>query len=674
MCGQLGGKVAGISISLHDLLCPVNFDPFQCYVCHQASKDEFFQRLEICCFFLNIYLRPTEDHSVQTRVATACEAGDSKCDKTEGEDLDDLRKTIEQQEKTGMKYVDPFKVLQVRMTELGRRTQKALDHIAQQNSRTSLDSDTLVRSDSVTSSSAVLQPGVDISNVTEFMMIEGLAKLIKKEPADNTDITASAAVPIKRPKEEFCSPEMNRNPKRIKSEPEEVPYPLLPQFPFPSSLPLEATNYSVPPTVKVDLALIKNPSPQLSVAWTLDEDVPDAPPMASYSVYNATERAVDSGIFDEWQKVVELPAAPFPMFYLHKYRPGYKICVSVIGKDKFGRYGSFSKVVCAMNLSSATSAYPADPPSSGQTIRISKQELKRLIHQEVQCALKKKENSLDALIFDLRQHLGQEGHIEASIKMLQERCSSAPEHFSFFTLCIIHSSHTAALGQTDGSEAVILQKDKERVRSIHVENVALRAAIEDLDEQTRPSPVNNMARPNGVMKGLAKLLHIKKEPDDPQPAAEESVSVNSCCSPEVYNPKKIKLEKNEVPYPLLPELPFPTTLPLEAVKYNLPPKLKVDLALIKNPSPHLSVVWNLEENDPDAPPMATYSIYLTTEVAIGSNLFDGWKRLGEHAAEPLPMLSIYTKYKPGYKICVSVVGKDKFDRYGPFSEVTCGYI
>ncbi|KAJ0000811.1 hypothetical protein NQD34_005831, partial [Periophthalmus magnuspinnatus] len=127
-------------------------------------------------------------------------------------------------------------------------------------------------------------------------------------------------------------------------------------------------------------------------------------------------------------------------------------------------------------------------------------------------------------------------------------------------------------------------------------------------------------------------------------------------------------------YPPLPVLPFPSSLPPEAATYSIPPRLKVDLALIKNPTPQLSLVWTLEEDEPNVPPMDTYSIYTSTEVAVGSGVFDVWEKLGERPAEPLPMFFSYIKFKPGHKICVSVIGKDVFGRYGPHSKVACVYL
>ncbi|CAL9693815.1 unnamed protein product [Knipowitschia caucasica] len=326
---------------------------------------------------------------------------------------------------------------------------------------------------------------------------------------------------------------------------------------------------------------------------------------------------------------------------------------------------------------------------TGLKLKLSKRELEQLVDKEVQSVVSQRESSLDVLIENIRQQLGQGLNYETSIEMLQSQMMAVTRRAEHALAQIAqnsaasHCSTSSVQSQNNTEDCVedsrvseFMEKTRKQIERLHAESADLRAALAVITGPTTPSPTTISRRQDGVIDGLAKL--IKKEPTE----AEESSSLVVASGPvkrtteELSNEqgrhsKRIKTEPEDSPYPPLPDLVFPPFLPSEASKYSLPPRVKAVLGFIKNPSPHLSLLWSLDEIVPNAPPMNLYSIFISTELAPGSGVFSSWQKLPDQTARTLPMSYENVKFKPGHKLCVTVVGLDKFGRYGPFSNLSC---
>ncbi|KAF1379287.1 hypothetical protein PFLUV_G00174510 [Perca fluviatilis] len=353
---------------------------------------------------------------------------------------------------------------------------------------------------------------------------------------------------------------------------------------------------------------------------------------------------------------------------------------------------------------------PASSGASEKKIKVSQPQVQTLIEQEVYAALKKNETKLQGLIEQLDPPVDYESAIqklEARINTVTKKAEAAISYMtktqemsplpSLFNVKIISADSEdetmETKSQTDKKSMgksrelfKMMETTNKALKKMHADNEDLKAAIADFSEEEPPPVLTPYGSPE--CKGLAKLIkqepdveHMKKEPEDKQ---EEKNSVESeqckepkakrikeeCLSPPGTSnyPKHTDFEQDRPLYPPLPSTPFPSILSMEAALYNIPQKLVVRVALIRHP-PGLSVLWNVEEEDPSAPPMDSYSVFMTMEKVKGSNVFPDWRTAGEVRAIPLPTCVLITKYKPGHKMCVAVVGKDKFGRYGPYSKV-----
>uniref|UniRef100_A0A3P8YC13 Activating transcription factor 7-interacting protein Fn3 domain-containing protein n=1 Tax=Esox lucius TaxID=8010 RepID=A0A3P8YC13_ESOLU len=120
--------------------------------------------------------------------------------------------------------------------------------------------------------------------------------------------------------------------------------PPLPSTPFPSSLPLEAASHSIPQKPVVHLARIQNPTPCLVITWRVIDTDPAPPEMDSYSIYISQESRSGSGVYPAWRNVGVVKALALPMAVtVTKYQSGTTY-VTVVGKDRYGRFGPYSDI------------------------------------------------------------------------------------------------------------------------------------------------------------------------------------------------------------------------------------------------------------------------------------------------------------------------------------------
>ncbi|XP_038552304.1 activating transcription factor 7-interacting protein 2 isoform X2 [Micropterus salmoides] len=349
---------------------------------------------------------------------------------------------------------------------------------------------------------------------------------------------------------------------------------------------------------------------------------------------------------------------------------------------------------------------PSRSDSSGPSdkkIKFSPSEVQTLIEQEVRTAVKKNETKLQGLIENIQQ-LDSGVDYESSIQKLEARIntitkraeaaltymtkkqkkSSLPSGVNVDTVrsqCNDNTMETES--QIDrmskdksGALFQVMETTKKALKKMHADNEALTDAIADFNEELSPP----LLTPYGSPESKKFIRVIKKEPEDQQekennvtePKAER-VKVEPLTFGDSNSPTHTGSNQDELSYPPLPSTTFPSILSMEAASYNIPQKPEVQLALIRNPA-GLSVLWNVEEKDPSAPPMDCYSVYMTMEKVKGSGVFPKWNSLGEVKAITLPMCVLISRYKPGHKVCVAVVGKDKFGRYGPYSKVVTAAI
>ncbi|XP_018528363.1 activating transcription factor 7-interacting protein 2 isoform X1 [Lates calcarifer] len=353
-----------------------------------------------------------------------------------------------------------------------------------------------------------------------------------------------------------------------------------------------------------------------------------------------------------------------------------------------------------MNTPSPTSSSSG---ASGERIKISQSEVQKLIEQEVHSAVKKNESKLQTLVETIEK-CDRRVDFERSIRKLEAQMNivakRAEAAFAYMKKSP-QDRHIIRIESDDETSGTMSPKDiksrkcrdksgrflqemertKNAIKKMRADNEALTAAIANLREEQPPSVL--VPYGSAGPKGCVEVVNREPENEHQQEnnigelkqlkSKDQTVKVE-CLSPgSTSAPKHTDSEEDRLVYPPLPATIFPSVLSMEAASYNIPQTPEVHLALIRDPA-GLSVLWKVKEEDPSAPPMDSYSIYMTTEKVKGSGVFPNWKMLGEVRAFDLPMCVMIAKYKPGHKVCVAVVGKDKFGRYGPYSKVVTAAI
>ncbi|XP_073351423.1 uncharacterized protein atf7ip2 isoform X2 [Pagrus major] len=333
--------------------------------------------------------------------------------------------------------------------------------------------------------------------------------------------------------------------------------------------------------------------------------------------------------------------------------------------------------------------------ASDKKIKFSQSEVQTLIEQEVRSVLKNNETKLQGLYENIQhlEHVDYESSIkklEARVNTVSQRAEAALAYMakkkkksplpSLVNVDIMRSESEDENKETSVSQKKmsvecmdsksgelnkLMETTKTAVDKMQAEKKALTAAVADLNKE--PSPPLHTPYGSPDCKGL----DIKKEPENIEVSRQlEEPKVKAGCSSSGHSncSERSDLNQDKPLYPPLPAITFTSVISTEMASYNIPQRPEVRLALIRNP-PSLSVLWNVSQKDPLAPPLDSYSVYMTMEKVKGSGVFPKWSSIGEVKAIDLPMCVMVSKYKPGRKVCVTVVGKDIFGRYGPYSEV-----
>ncbi|KAM9390567.1 uncharacterized protein atf7ip2 [Salvelinus alpinus] len=374
-----------------------------------------------------------------------------------------------------------------------------------------------------------------------------------------------------------------------------------------------------------------------------------------------------------------------------------------------------------------TREHDAGSPDSDQPTKIfSKYEVQGLLQQEVQSAMKQSESKMESLLervqllecepkYDLVIR-----RLEAHIKKVKRRGDAAISYVRMLRPPLVKRNQrmlgsglvdlteteterglsTVDISRSDSDEEDSAEKQRkrkvvdgfwqkmmsnkkapdtkrEKERNGKKHNSPLPPTTPPLPPTTPPprSPLPPVLSPQ-VLKVEAAAVPVTRppvtSPDGPVKTEgtvkmETTVKTEESSSPPValrVPPSQSELLSH---LPPLPPTPFPSSLPLEAASYSIPQKPLVHLARIRNPAPCLVIHWRVTEEDPAAPDMDSYSIYIAQE-SHSSSVSPSWRNVGVVKALALPMAVTVTKYQSGTTYVI-VVGKDRYGRYGPYSDI-----
>ncbi|XP_075879987.1 activating transcription factor 7 interacting protein 2 [Nelusetta ayraudi] len=347
-------------------------------------------------------------------------------------------------------------------------------------------------------------------------------------------------------------------------------------------------------------------------------------------------------------------------------------------KSKKGLKSDEAVAICLLEeaKTSRSSSLPSPSTSSSKRMKFSKSDVQMMIKREVNSALKENEDKLQSLIETVQQ-LDSEADYESCLQNLETRINIITQRAEAAFACVPEKKSTVSCPtvseifgtdseEEDESNSLCTDNSSELSRAEENVQVALRTMRADKEALTAAAAHQDEEAPPSLFapRRSPKVESVQKQQPKPSPK-EQKDSENA--KREDALARKGQQQDNSV-VPPLPLTAVPSTLTVEAASYNFPQKVQVYLAFIRKP-PGLSLLWKVAEADPSAPPMDSYSIYISMEKDKGSSAFSDWTVIGEVKALPLPMCIMINKYKPGRKLCFAVVGKDVFGRYGPYSEV-----